>query len=159
MSNKAVYLPSGTGRAYWVMGDLFTFLVTGDESGGSCFTLEVNVGPGNGPPPHVHHQEDEQFYVLEGELTFWVGDDTFVATAGDFVHIPRGTVHAIKNGPTPARLLATFTPAGIEKFFQEVGEPAENRAASPPPVTEGTIARAAALESSGWKDHHETLIS
>ena len=73
------------------------------------------------------------------------------------MHIPRDTVHTFKNGPTPARLLATFSPAGIEQFFQEVGEPVEDRSAPPPPVTEETIARFMAAESSGWKDHHETL--
>ena len=86
MSNKIVYVPARTGQAYWVMGDLFTYLVTGEESGGSSFTLEVNVGPGNGPPPHIHHREEEQFYVLEGELTFRVGDQTLQASTGDFVH-------------------------------------------------------------------------
>ena len=139
------------------MGDLFTYLVTGEESGGSYFTLEVNVGPGNGPPPHIHHREEEQFYVLAGELTFRVGDLTRQASTGDFVHIPHDTVHSFKNGPTPAKLLATFSPAGIEQFFQEVGELAEDRSAPPPPVTQATIARFMAVESRGWKDHHETL--
>jgi len=157
MTNKIVYVPARTGQAYWVMGDLFTYLVTGEESGGSYFTLEVNVGPGNGPPPHIHHREEEQFYILEGELTFRVGDQTLQASAGDFVHIPRETVHAFKNGPRPAKLLATFSPAGIEQFFQEVGEPVEDRTAPPPPVTEETIARFMAVVSRGWKDHHETL--
>ena len=157
MSNKIVYVPARTGQAYWVMGDLFTYLVTGEESGGSYFTLEVNVGPGNGPPPHIHHREEEQFYILEGKLTFQVGDQTIQASTGDFIHIPRETVHSFKNGPTPAKLLSTFSPAGIEKFFQEAGEPVEDRSAPPPPVTEETIARFMAAESRGWKDHHETL--
>jgi len=157
MSNKIVYVPARTGQAYWVMGDLFTYLVTGDESGGSYFTLEVKVGPGNGPPPHIHHREEEQFYILEGKLTFQVGDQTIQASTGDFVHIPRDTVHSFKNGPTPAKLFSTFSPAGIEKFFQEAGEPVEDRSAPPPPVTEKTIARFMAVESRGWKEHHETL--
>jgi len=157
MSNKIVYVPARTGQAYWVMGDLFTYLVTGEESGGSYFTLEVSVGPGNGPPPHIHHREEEQFYILEGELTFQVGAQTVQASQGDFVHIPRDTVHAFKNGPTPAKLLSTLSPAGIEQFFQEVGEPVEDRSAPPPPVTQETIAHFIAVESRGWKDHHETL--
>jgi quercetin dioxygenase-like cupin family protein len=157
MSNKIMYVPARTGQAYWVMGDLFTYLVTGEESGGSYFTLEAHVGPGNGPPPHIHHHEEEQFYILEGVLTLRVGDQTFQASAGDFVHIPRETVHSFKNGPTPARLLATFSPAGIEGFFQEVGDPVGDRSAPPPPVTEATIARFIAAESRGWNAHHETL--
>jgi quercetin dioxygenase-like cupin family protein len=157
MSNKIVYVPARTGQAYWVMGDLFTYLVTGKESGGSYFTLEVNVGPGNGPPPHIHHREEEQFYILEGKLTLRVGDQTIRASPGDFIHIPRETVHSFKNGPTPARLLATFSPAGIEQFFQEAGDPVEDRSAPPPSVTQETIAHFMAVESRGWKEHHETL--
>jgi quercetin dioxygenase-like cupin family protein len=157
MSNQFVYIRADAGEAYWVMGDMFTYLVTGEKSGGSYFTLLAGVQPNAGPPPHVHHLEDEQFYVLDGELTFSVGDQTFQVQAGDFVHIPRETVHSFKNGGMPSRLLVTFSPAGIEGFFREVGELVKDRSASPPPVTEETIARLLAVESAGWKDHHETL--
>ena len=95
-------------------------------------------------------------YVLEGELTFSVGGQTHPGSRGDFVHIPRGTVHAFKNGPTPARLLATFSPAGIEGFFRAVGELA-TEGSTPLPVTAETIARLLAAEIGGWQDHHETL--
>jgi hypothetical protein len=73
------------------------------------------------------------------------------------VHIPREIVRACRNGPTPSRLLATFSPAGIEGFFREVGELVQDRSASRPPVTEETIARLLAAESAGWKEHHDTL--
>jgi quercetin dioxygenase-like cupin family protein len=157
MSNEFVYIRANTGEAYWVMGDMFTYLVTGAESGGSYFTLIVDVGPHGGPPPHVHHLEEEQFYLLGGELSFSVGDQTFRVQAGDFVHIPRETIHSFKNGPTPARLLVTFSPAGIEGFFREVGEPVRNRLSSPPLVTDEAIARLLAVEAAGWKDHHDIL--
>jgi quercetin dioxygenase-like cupin family protein len=147
MSNEFVYLPANTGEAYWVMGDLFTFLVAGAESGGSYFTLIADVAPYGGPPPHVHHLEEERFYVLEGELTFSVGDRTFQVRAGDFIHIPRETVHSFKNGPAHSRILATFSPAGIEGFFREAGEPVKDRFVSPPPVTEKTIGRVLAAEA------------
>jgi len=140
-----------------VMGDLFTYLVTGAESGGSYFTLIADVAPYAGPPPHTHHLEEEQFYILKGGLDFSVGDQTFPVQAGDFLHIPRELVHSFKNGQKPSRLLITFSPAGIEGFFREVGEPVENRLASPPPVTEDTIARLLAAEAAGWKIHHDTL--
>ena len=158
MSNKFICLHADTGEAYWVMGDLFTYLVTGAESGRSYFTLLANVQPNAGPPPHVHHLEEEQFYVLEGELTFSVGDQTFQVRAGDFIHIPRDTVHSFKNGPAHSQLLASFSPAGIEGFFREIGEPVKDRSTSPPPVTEETIARVIAAEASGWKGHHDTLL-
>ena len=154
---RFMFVPADTGEAYWVMGTLFTYLVTGAESGGSYFTLIVDVGPEAGPPPHIHHLEEEQFYVLEGQLTYSIGDQTFPVNAGDFIHIPRGTVHSFRNGPRPSRLLATFAPAGIEGFFREVGDRVDDRLKSPPPVTEAVIARFTATESNGWKDHHDTL--
>jgi quercetin dioxygenase-like cupin family protein len=158
-SRVATFVPADTGEAYWVMGALFTYLVTGKESGGSYFTLIVEVGPDLGPPPHIHHLEEEQFYVLEGQLTYSVGDQTYQVKAGDFIHIPRGTVHSFKNGPKPSRLLATFAPAGIEGFFTGVGEHVEegDRRKSPPPVTEATIGRLLAAEAGGWREHHDTL--
>ena len=156
-TNTVTFVPADTGDAYWVMGTLFTYLVTGAESGDSYFTLIVDVGPGLGPPPHIHHLEEEQFYVLEGQLTYAVGDQTFQVNTGDFIHIPRGTVHSFRNGPKPSRLLATFAPAGIEGFFREVGERADDRLKSPPPVTEAIVARLLAAEAGGWKDYHDTL--
>ena len=156
-ANKFVFVPADTGEAYWVMGTLFTYLITAPDSGGSYFTLIVDVGPEVGPPLHIHHLEDEQFYVLEGHLTYSIGDQTVQVKTGDFIHIPRGTMHSFKNGPKPSRLLATFAPAGIEGFFREVGERVEDRLKSPAPVTEAVIARFLAAEAAGWKDHHDTL--
>lgn len=156
-TNKLMFVPADTGEAYWVMGTLFTYLITGAGSGGSYFTLIVDVGPEAGPPPHIHHLEEEQFYVLEGQLTYSAGDQTFEVKTGDFIHIPRGTAHSFKNGSKPSRLLATFAPAGIEGFFREVGERVEDRLKSPSPVTEAVIARFLAAEAAGWKDHHDTL--
>jgi mannose-6-phosphate isomerase-like protein (cupin superfamily) len=148
MPNKIVYVPAETGQAYWGPGDRYTFLITGDESGGSYFTMEALVPPGGGPPPHIHHREEEQFYILAGELTLKAGDQTIQASVGDFVHIPRGTVHAFRNtGQVPAKLLITYSPAGIEKLFQQVFEPAGDRTAPPPPWTNETFARFKAIES------------
>jgi quercetin dioxygenase-like cupin family protein len=158
MPNEFVYLPINTGQAYWVMGDMFTYLITGEQSGGSYFTVLVDVAPHGGPLPHVHHLEDEQFYILSGELTFSVGDQTFQASIGDFIHIPRETLHFFKNGPRASRILATFSPAGIEGFFNEAGEVVKDRLASPPPVTEETMACLAVVEAAGWKDHHDTAL-
>ena len=156
-SNRFVFVPANSGEAYWVMGTLFTYLITGAESGGRYFTLIVNVGPEAGPPPHIHHLEDEQFYVLDGQLTFSIGHQTIQASTGDFIHIPRGTIHSFKNGAKPSRLLATFAPAGIEGFFREVGELVDDHSKSPSPVTEAIIARFLAAEADGWREHHNTL--
>src|SRR5438874_4823008 len=85
---------------------------------------EAVVPPGGGPPPHVHSREEEGFYVLEGEVTFRVGEERFVATAGTFANMPVGTPHSFRNeGSHPARMLISVAPAGLERMFFEVGVP------------------------------------
>ncbi|MEX0801570.1 MAG: cupin domain-containing protein [Dehalococcoidia bacterium] len=109
---------------------MFRFLVTSEQASGSYTTMELTVPPGEGANPHHHDEAEEQFYVLEGEVTFWVADRTIQASSGDFIHIPRGTVHSFENGTTYAKLLATFGPGtGIEKLFQEEGELLDERMA------------------------------
>ena len=71
----AFHRAHGTGASYWGPGDLYTFLVTGDESGGRYFSMLAVVPPDGGPPPHTHSAEDETFYVLEGTPTFRLGDE------------------------------------------------------------------------------------
>jgi mannose-6-phosphate isomerase-like protein (cupin superfamily) len=103
---------------------------------------EISVPPAGGPPPHIHHREDESFYVREGTLAIRIGNKTVNAAPGDFVHISRGTVHSFKNiGTGRAKMLVTFTPAGMEKFFEEAFRPAGDRQAGPPLVTEELLAR------------------
>ena len=70
-------------RSVWYSGSLFTFLATGEETQGQFALMEVVARKGNAPPPHLHHREDETFYVLEGEMTFCVGGRTIKATAGN----------------------------------------------------------------------------
>jgi quercetin dioxygenase-like cupin family protein len=118
---------AATGPAYWGPGDHYTFLVTGEESGGAYFVMEALVPAGGGPPPHIHTREDETFYVLEGQIEFHLGDETIDAGPGDFVSVPRGAVHRFHNaGTETARLILTFTPAGIERWFEETLERAPN---------------------------------
>lgn len=115
--------PAGSGRTYWGPGDLYTFLVTGEESGGAYFAMEALVPPAGGPPPHVHRREDETFYVIDGKITFRLGNRSVLAGPGDFVNVPRGVVHCFRNdGDATARMILTFTPAGIEEFFEETLE-------------------------------------
>jgi quercetin dioxygenase-like cupin family protein len=119
--------PAATGAAYWGPGDHYTFLVTGQDSGGAYFAMEALVPPGGGPPPHIHTREDETFYLLEGQVEFLLGEETISAGPGDFVNVPRGTVHRFQNtGTETARLVLTFNPAGIERWFEETLERAPN---------------------------------
>ena len=142
MSSKSLHTKSHTGKAYWGPGDMYEVLVTGEESGGTHFAMEAFVPVGAGPPPHIHHNEDETFYILEGECTIMLGGEKIVAGPGDFVNLPRDVEHAFVNeGPEPLRMVMTFLPAGIEKYFEEVFDVAEDRTATPPPVSEELIGR------------------
>jgi quercetin dioxygenase-like cupin family protein len=126
---ELLHRPSDSGRAFWGPGDHYTFLVTGAESGGAYFAMEALVPPGGGPPPHIHTREDETFYLLEGNVEFLLGEQTVVAGPGDFVNVPRGIVHRFQNtGTETARIILTFTPAGIEHWFEETLERAPNGA-------------------------------
>jgi quercetin dioxygenase-like cupin family protein len=141
-SAQVFHRSAGAGRTFWGPGDLYTFLVTGAESGGAYFAMEALVPAGGGPPPHTHRHEAETFYVLEGECTFRLGDDAVVAGPGDIVNVPRGTVHCFRNdGAEPARLILTFTPAGIERFFEETLEPAPDPTQAPPDNVDEVAAR------------------
>jgi quercetin dioxygenase-like cupin family protein len=95
-------------------------IVPGELTGGRLESFEQLIEPGHGPPLHVHDVQDEVFYVLEGDLRFRVGDEAERRVgSGASVVIPRGTPHAFQvDGDAPARLLVTFTPAGIEPFFR-----------------------------------------
>ena len=141
-ANTPLHRRAGTGRMYWGPGDLYTFLVTGEESGGAYFSMEALVPPGGGPPPHVHSNEDETFYVLEGDVTFRLGAEEVVAGPGDFVHVPRGHVHCFQNrGTATARIVLTFTPSGIERFFEETLKRAYDPTATPPEPVAAVAAR------------------
>jgi quercetin dioxygenase-like cupin family protein len=126
-SARLFHRRSAEGASFWGPGDLYTFLVTGEESGGAYFSMLATVPPQGGPPPHIHLNEAETFYVIEGTPTFRLGDERIVAGPGDFVNVPQGVVHGFRNlSEQPVRLILTFTPAGIERFFEETLERAHD---------------------------------
>jgi len=126
-------------------GDRVSFLATGAVTHGSCFIIEGLAAPGGGPPPHLHHYEDESFYMLEGNITFQAGGQTIHAKPGDFIHVPRGTVHSFKNeGKVPATALVIISPAGptgMQQFFEESFYPTTDRNATPPTISEELVKR------------------
>lgn len=137
---KPIVRPNGTAPAVWGPGNRYNFLVTGEETNNTFFQFEAIVPTGAGPPPHIHTREDEAFYLVSGSLEIVVGDSTFTAKAGDFVFIPRGTVHKFKNvGGTTAVQLVTVVPAGLERYFREVFPPVTDPKATPPPMTDEWI--------------------
>ena len=114
-----IVLGPGEGKIVPVPGHKITHKISGEDTNGAYSLLEVEL-TGDGPPQHIHNNEDEAFYVLEGEVKFLLGEHTSIAKAGTFVRIPRGTRHAFcRVEKKNAKLLAMFTPAGIEKFFDE----------------------------------------
>ncbi len=126
------------GRTIAVVGDVYRFLATGEETNGQYAMLEAIVPPGGGPPPHVHRREEEGFYILEGEITFTINGERVVATAGMFANMPVGTPHSFKNeSGKPAKMLISVAPAGLEKMFFEFGVPlAEGATTALPPTKE-----------------------
>src|SRR6476660_95761 len=112
------------GRTVAVVGDVYRFLVTGDNTHGTYAIWEAIVPPGGGPPRHVHSREEEGFYILEGEITFHIGEQRLIAGTGMFANVPVGTPHSFKNeSDNPARMLISVAPAGLERMFFEVGVP------------------------------------
>lgn len=123
--SQIVHLSATIGPSYVGPGDTYTFLLTGEQSGGSMFILEATVPAGGGPPPHLHRFEDECCYLLEGKLTLRVAEKTIQVAAGDFVQVPKGIIHSFRNdGTTVARMLTIFSPSGMEGYFKEALEPA-----------------------------------
>lgn len=138
-------IPAGTGTAFWGPGELMTFLLTGEETGGAIFMSEISVAPGGGTPPHIH-REDEAFRLLEGTLTIQVGGDTITASAGDFAFLPRGVDHSFKNtGDGYAKALVLITPAGLEGFLRKSSSQLRGPSATPPPASKELIGRALAV--------------
>src|SRR5436853_4009782 len=137
---RAVIRNAGAGRTVAVVGDVYRFLATGDDTDGKYALWEAIVPPGGGPPPHVHSREEEGFYILEGEITLTINGERVVATAGTFTNIPVGTPHSFRNdGMRPAKMLISVAPAGLEKMFFEVGVPLGEGATTALPPTKDEI--------------------
>lgn len=133
MTHPPVLRHSGDGRTIGVVGDVYRFLATGDETDGKYALIEALVPPGGGPPPHVHSREEEAFYILEGEITVTVEDKRVIAGPGTFANMPIGSQHSFKNeSKQPAKMLITVAPAGLERMFLEVGRPVPAGATSAP---------------------------
>jgi quercetin dioxygenase-like cupin family protein len=146
LPSELILCAAGEGPAFSAVGDVYRILASGEQTGDAYALLEANVLPGGGPPPHVHSREDEAFYVLEGEMTFFLADKKVTARPGAFVQVPRGTPHAFKNeGKSAARMLIQITPAGFDLFLREFAHPLPSFASAPLPVTPGDIQKLLAL--------------
>ena|SRR5690348_6167247 len=135
----------GDASAYVSVGELITILASGEQTGGAFGLMESVLVRGAEPPPHVHHREDESFFILEGDLTVRVGDDTFSAAPGSFVFCPRDVPHLLTLHSEQVRALTLVTPGGLESFFVELGEPAPGLRTLPPDLREDDLERVATL--------------
>src|SRR6188474_2280391 len=86
-------LAADEGEAFWLLGMLQTIKIGHDDTAGQYGLVEIVVPEGVGSPWHVHPEEDEWFYVLEGEMTMYVGDTRFDLTSGGFAFGPKGVPH------------------------------------------------------------------
>jgi quercetin dioxygenase-like cupin family protein len=114
-------------------GGGLTYKARSEQTDGALTAWESTAAPGEGPPLHLHRNEDESMYVLEGRLRFRLEEAEHVAPAGSFVFIPRGVSHTWQNaGEGAARILFVFTPGspGMERFFElSAGIPENSRMA------------------------------
>lgn len=122
-------------RSVWYNGWLMTFLATAEDTQGKFALIEAVGRKGNAPPPHIHHREDETFYVLEGEMTVSVGDRRIKAAPGTMVVVPRHTVHSFVIESEQLRALTLLTPAGMEGWFKEFSVAAPAMTLPPPAET------------------------
>ena len=132
VASRTYGLREGEGEARWWLGGLVTVKATGKDTDGRYTLVEV-LEPEGEQPLHVHHREDEGFWVLEGELTFEVGDETIKASPGSFVFGPKDVPHRYTVESGPARMLFLLSPAGFEEFIYATSELAKERTLPPPP--------------------------
>lgn len=119
------------GEALWCFGALTIVKATGEQTSGGFSLIEDFAPRGAGTPLHRHPEDDETFYILEGELTFYLEDDQPIpASAGSFVHVPKGAVHAFNVESKTARYLIFTTPQH-GRFYRAISEPAQTRSIPP----------------------------
>jgi quercetin dioxygenase-like cupin family protein len=141
------------GVAIWYLNNRMTIKATGATTGGAFSLLEALLPPGTSPPLHIHRAEDEPMWVVDGVLTFRVGEETFGAGPGSFAFLPRDVPHTfVVEGTTTARVLILLVPAGGEGYFIEGGRPAEGDGM--PPASSPDFAK---LEEVAAKYHIEMI--
>ena len=133
MAETTVARKADEGQAYWMLGGLYVVKVSSEETGGAVTVMEMTMPAGMGPPPHTHPGA-ETVYVVEGSVDYHIGGDTISGGPGAVFHIPAGTLECFEPTST-TKVLITYRPGGIERFFAEAGEQALTREI-PPPASE-----------------------
>jgi quercetin dioxygenase-like cupin family protein len=130
----ASVLEAQEGRALWHLGALLVFKALGAETNEQFWALEGLADQHMAVPLHAHSHEDEIWDVLEGEIAFTVGEETRIGGPGTFVYIPRNVPHTFQIRSATARWFGIGTPAGLDQWFFETGEPAQAMTLPPPPA-------------------------
>lgn len=147
--NVTIVAP-GAGDTMWVVGERQCFKLGQAVTDGDYLICETVVVPGGGPPPHVHRDEDEGFYILEGQMEFLGPQCVHVAPAGTFFWAPKRQPHQFRNkGPTPVRYILLAIPGQIERFFRSVATPCRPEEVIPPPLTP-ELAQHVMTEAGRW---------
>jgi quercetin dioxygenase-like cupin family protein len=133
VAERVFGLEEGEGNARWWGSGLATIKATGKEMGDLYSIVEVLEPQGARAPLHLHRKEDEAFYVLEGEMTFHIGEETIKARPGSFVFGPKDVPHRYTVDSGPAKILYILSPAGFEEFIYATSEPAQERTLPPQP--------------------------
>jgi len=142
---EPVIVASDQGEARWWFSSLAVIKATAADTGGLMTILEITAPAGDEAPLHVHHREDEGFWILEGDAVFEVGDKTIKARAGDYLFGPRGIPHRYTVGSVGCRMLFIVTPGGFEDLVVEMSVPAESRTLPPPSTKEPDWVQIAAI--------------
>jgi quercetin dioxygenase-like cupin family protein len=130
-----ISLAPGEGESLWFLGSHTSVKASAETTAGRVAVIEHLSPRGSGSPLHVHSREDEWFYVIEGELTFWVGGQVIDAPAGSFVYGPRGIPHTFLVSSETARFLLVTEPGNFSGFLRTLAQPAD-AVVIPPPATE-----------------------
>lgn len=146
--------------AYWEVDILWLLLADGAQTGGAFSQLEQLCPKGSGPPPHTHTQV-ENFYIIDGVITFLVDDKVLVGKKGSFITVPVGTVHSFRVDSETAHVLNMYVPAGFERMITELGDVAPERVLPPKgrAINRSPEEISRVVEESGmkWLDAPDTL--
>ncbi len=151
---RPVLVRPGEGPSVWSLGGRFTVKLDEAGSAGRFSLVEALAFRATEPPLHIHHREDEAWYVLDGQMTFYVGDDELTAEGGSFVLAPMGLAHTFTVDIEPTRVLVFAAPSGFERFALELGMAASSDTppsglAMPGPDALGPVAERYGIEVVG----------
>ena len=121
------------GEDFWLFGALVTIKIGANDTAGQYSVMDIETPPGVGSPWHVHRDEDEWFYVHEGECEVYIGDAHLTLTAGGFAFGPKGVPHTFFGGPNGGKMLVWAGGAKFEGLLREIAEPAPQHVLPPPP--------------------------